>query len=225
MQSVTVTSFFTFDFCSQVFKFEPNFISNTAFLFISFSSSSFFNFLIDLKLGGVRGVVVSFGWFLLLGGGGLRKVCLFVPLGGEGRWGWDTSRLNLSSIELDTFLFRVASGGMVEGGGGGWSCWLILGGGIFMGGGGGWLHESGSGSGWLSALDLGLGLTELKLFLSDILSPKVGSIGGFLGSAKLTLFPTDSSRLKKSIIFFTEFLVLDLAISLFAELTLFSTPL
>ena len=176
--------------------------------------------------------MVGFGWFLLLGGGGLRKVCWFVLLGGEGRCGWDTSRLNLSSIELDTLLFRVASGGMVGGGGGGgWSCRLILGGGIFAGGGGGWLHESGSGSGWLSALDLGLGLTELKLFLSGILSPKVGSIGGFLDSAKLTLFPTDSSRLKKSIIFFTEFLFLDLDIGFFAcfgvvaELALFSTPL
>ena len=72
-------------------------------------------------------MVVGFGWFLLLGGGGLRKVCWFVLLGGEGRCGWDTSRLNLSSIELETLLFRVASGlsrfcfvGWGRGGGGWW---------------------------------------------------------------------------------------------------------
>jgi len=37
----------------------------------------------DLRLGGVRGVVVDFGWFLLLGGGGLGKVFLFVLMGGK----------------------------------------------------------------------------------------------------------------------------------------------
>ena len=108
--------------------------------------------------------MVGFGWFLLLGGG-VWMVGWFVLLGGEGRGGWDTRRLNLSSIELETLLFRVApgltrfcflgwgggagggwldlrlvsSGAMAGGdGGGGWSCWLRLSGGICVGA-SGWL--------------------------------------------------------------------------------------
>ena len=95
--------------------------------------------------------MVGFGWFLFLGGG-VWVVCWLILLGcggggGEGRCGWDTRRLNLSSIELETLLLRVASG-LVRfsllgwGCGGGWlDLWLVsslVGGGGTFGGGGGW---------------------------------------------------------------------------------------
>ena len=130
--------------------FCPNFDSSTAFLLFSFSSSSFLIFLIVLRFGGAWGVV-GFGWFLFLGGG-VWVVCWLNLLGcggggGEGRCGWDTRRLNLSSIELETLLLRVASGLvrfslMGWGCGGGWlDLWLVsslVGGGGTFGGGGGW---------------------------------------------------------------------------------------